>query len=147
MSKRSSFLKESHFFLSVETSSPMSGNCSFFEWKPILNECFLEIFYSILWMISHLIFLVFHRHRCSPTMRPYFHYYYYYYYFIEEAHGEDVRFFSPRCHIMPKWAHVPWKTVEWPSHLCEIWSHCLSTTSHTQFCWLGMVKGWCIAPA
>ena len=23
---------------------------------------------------------------------------------IEEAHGEAVRFFSPRCHIMPKWA-------------------------------------------
>ena len=26
---------------------------------------------------------------------------------IEEAHGETVRFFSPRFHIMPKWAHVP----------------------------------------
>ena len=26
---------------------------------------------------------------------------------IEEAHGEDVRFLSPRYHIMPKWAHVP----------------------------------------
>ena len=71
----------------------------------------------------------------------------YYYYGIEEAHGEAVRFFSPRCHIIPKLAHVPWKTVEWPSHLCEIWSHCLSTTSHAQFRWLGMVKGWCIAPA
>ena len=71
----------------------------------------------------------------------------YYYYYIEEAHGEAVRFFSPRCHIMPKWAHVPWKTVEWSSHLCEIWSHCLSATSHTQFRWLDMVKGWCIAPA
>ena len=66
---------------------------------------------------------------------------------IEKARGETVRFFSPRCHIMPKWAHVPWKTVEWSSHLCEIWSHCVSTTSHTQFRWLGMVKGWCIAPA
>ena len=30
-----------------------------------------------------------------------------YYYCIEEAHGEALRFFSPRCHIMPKWVHVP----------------------------------------
>ena len=65
---------------------------------------------------------------------------------VDEACGQAVMFFSPRCHIMPKWAHVPWKTVEWPSHLCEIWSHCVSTTSHTQFRWLGMVKCWCIAP-
>ena len=66
---------------------------------------------------------------------------------IEEARGEAVRFFSPRCHTMPKQAHVPWKTEECLSHLCEIWSHCVSTTSHTQFRWLDIVKGWCIAPA
>ena len=32
---------------------------------------------------------------------------YYYYGSTEEAHGGAVRCFSPRYHIMPKWAHVP----------------------------------------
>ena len=31
---------------------------------------------------------------------------------IEEANGEAVRLFSPGCHILPKLAHVPLKTVE-----------------------------------
>ena len=31
----------------------------------------------------------------------------YYYGSTEEAHGGAVSFFSPRCHIMPKWAHIP----------------------------------------
>ena len=42
---------------------------------------------------------------------------------LRKLRGGAVRCFSPRCHVMPKWAHFPWKTVEWPSHLCWIWSH------------------------
>ena len=84
---------------------------------------------------------------CCCCYYYYCYYHHHYHHCIEEAHGEAVRYFSPRCHIMPKWVHVPWKAVEWPSHLCEIWSYCLSTTSHTQFLWLGIVKGWCMAPA
>ena len=40
---------------------------------------------------------------------------------LRKLMGKSFRFFSPRCHIMPKWAHVPLKTVEWPLHLWEIW--------------------------
>ena len=54
--------------------------------------------------------------------------------------------FQPNWPYYTKMGACPIKTVEWPSHLCEIWCHCASSTSHTQFRWLGMVKGWCIAP-
>ena len=42
---------------------------------------------------------------------------------LRKLMGGAVRFFSPRYHIIPKWAPVPWKTVERPSHLCGIWGH------------------------
>ena len=35
------------------------------------------------------------------------YYYYYYYYALRNLMREAVRFFSPRYHILPKWAHVP----------------------------------------
>ena len=35
------------------------------------------------------------------------HCYYCCYGSTEEAPGGAVRCFSPKCHVMPKWAHVP----------------------------------------
>ena len=55
--------------------------------------------------------------------------------------------FLPKMPYYAKMGASPMKTVEWPSHLCEIRSQCVSTTSHTQFRWFCMFKGWCIAPA
>ena len=96
-----------------------------------------------------------HQPSISWSQGYYYYYYYYHYYYHYHYHcyvlrklmGQAVKFFSPRCHIMPKCTHVQWKTVQWPSHLCEIWSYSVSTTSYTQLCWLDMVKCWCLAPA
>ena len=79
----------------------------------------------------------------------YYYYYYYYYGSTEEARGSS-EVCQPNMPYYAKMGVCPMKnsgmtfTFRWN---LELLFHYLSKTLHTQFRWLSMVKGWCIAPA
>ena len=85
-----------------------------------------------------------------PLKVVYFLFYYYYYCYhygsTEEAPGGVVRCFSPRCQNGRMSHEKQWNdlyTCVESGVIISLFIH----NSHTQFRWLGMVLGWCIAPA